>query len=263
MRSRRSSSELSLHSNASLQLSEQRHRILDSASSEDGNHKIQREPSTYECWEARSFPLSQHEIDEMTNDPVVFLKKLPHEIEEASRMFQPIPGLMTQDSASVQKEKLTKLDVSAGKRPRRSSHASNFSRDDDRQSDDSVMSSRSLHRVRSCATDVSAAIPEQNLVGHLYSQRKRHKAVLKDDFYYYSDMNTSGQSGSDSDSDGSSDSKIPKPSVRVGEQWVSRPVSRESTPKRSTSGDDHTGDETSPGHKPPLLLKVKKKFIFK
>ena len=261
VRTRRSSSELSLHSNASSSQPAERQRIPESISSDDGNQKLQREASTYECWDARSFPLTQHEVDEMTNDPVVFLKKLPRDVgAEASRVFEPIPG---PEESSVPKPR-PKPDLSAHKRQRASSHMSTVSRDDERHSDDSVVSSRSLHRVRSNASDVSTAVPEQYPGAHLYSQRKRHKATMKDDFYYYSDMNTSEESVSESDSDqsSSSDSKSLK-SSRPREKWVSRPVSRESTPRRSTSGDDHTGDETSPGNKPPLLLKVKKKFVFK
>jgi len=263
VRTRRSSSELSVHSNVSTQPAE-RQRIPESFSSDDGNHKVHREASTHESWDARSFPLTQHEVDEMTNDPIVYLKKLPREVSvEASQMFQPIPG---HEDNSAPKPR-PKHDLSLNKRQRTSSHTSSVSRDDEHHSDDSVISSRSLHRVRSNASDVSTAASEQYPAGHLYSQRKRHRVTLKDDFYYYSDINTSDENKSenDSDSSSSSDGRSPKStsSKRAEEQWVSRAVSRESTPKRSISGDDNTGDETSPGHKPPLLLKVKKKFIFK
>ena len=257
VRSRRSSSEVSIHSNVSS-LPTERHRGLDSVSSDDGIQKIHRENSIFECWERRSFPLDQYQLDEMKNDPVVFLKKLPKEAESGP-VFQPITGSSSGlESHVTPKQKLSKLELVAPKRRRNHSHTSSMSRDEERHSDDSVMSSRSLHRVRSGASDGTA--PES--VAPTYSQRKRHKATLKEDFYYYSGLESSSESDTDDDSVTSGDSKLSKSASRTGEEWVSRPVSGDSTPKRSPSGDEQTRDDDME-HKPPLLLKVKKKFLFK
>ena len=248
VRSRRSSSEHSVHSNASTQPLE-RSRLHDSLSSSDGIHRMNWDTSTSECWERRVFPLAQQELDEMKKDPVVFLKKLPKEVESGG-IFHPISG----HSGGHESPLVAKQRHTASKRSRNNSHASVASRDDERHSDDSVSSLRSLHRVRSFASD--RAVPSPPPPPAVYSQRKRHKpTTLKEDFYYYSEIESSSEGGSDTDSD----ENIPTSSGRPESRWESRRVSSSSTPRLSPSGDD----ERQGSPKPPLLLKVKKKFLFR
>lgn len=252
VRSRRSSSEQSLHNNISSQLAPDRFRGHEATSPDDAQPRhVQRENSNAELWEPRTFPLTDMVWDEMTKDPVVCIKKLPKELE-SSQVFQPIT---TQSDVGVShvaaKQKTSsKSDFIAPKRSRSNSHVS---RDEDRFSDDSISSSRSLHRVRSGASDsVSNTRASSPATSTLPSQRKRHKPSHKDDYFYYPNLELSSTSDSETDDTRTTtDAQLLKLSSQS--QWVSR----ESTPRRNTSGDD----ETSPGQKPPLLLKVKKKFL--
>ena len=254
MRSRRSSSEQSLHSNASCQPTSDRSKAHDSAPIDDALlRNVHRENSSWEAWEPRTFPLSQQDVDEMARDPVVFIKKLPKELE-TNQVFQPIAAQgEVGDTHSVPKSKtLSRSDSVAQKRSRNNSHVS---RDDERFSDDSISSSRSLHRFRPGANDTVNHTPVSSPAASSMPQRKRHRPSHKDDYYYYPNLELSSTSDSDSDSVRvTAGEKSAKSNVKS--EWVSRG----STPKRNTSGDD---DGSSPGQKPPLLLKVKKKFLYR
>ncbi|XP_076825591.1 uncharacterized protein LOC143471117 isoform X2 [Clavelina lepadiformis] len=269
VRSRRSSSDPSVLSTAA-----DRHRVFDSVSSDDGSLFL-RENSNYDSWDLRTFPLNDADYTELIKEPVIRDAK-PTKLSdsEADIKFRPILHKpLGPDTNTAPKHKTTTpFEPSSTKRRRLDSQRSTLSRDDERLSDDSNASSIFTSvRVRQSKSESSnrAPSPVASSAASTTSQPRRRKPPVKDqDFLFYSELDPESDSNPEEDSDaGSMASEDNKPLASLSRKasdtsaggWISKAISRESTPRRSGTSDDEVVGEGSPTQKAPLVLKLTKR----
>nr|CAB3257868.1 KAT8 regulatory NSL complex subunit 1-like [Phallusia mammillata] len=196
------------------------------SSADEGASSSRQSGEWHPIWEPRNFPLNDVDYEELMKKPVVPDVQPPrpqHDGESPETRFRPISHHSSVDTNTAPRHRGSSKHESGStrKRPRTSSL---LSRDEERYSDESVSSSHSyrrqahpqtrkdeLHIAGSNPTPVAAALP------------KRHKPNLKDDFYFYSDLDsdigseTESVASDDEDAVLISDGEMPS-------QWTGCPV---------------------------------------
>uniref|UniRef100_H2YRK9 PEHE domain-containing protein n=1 Tax=Ciona savignyi TaxID=51511 RepID=H2YRK9_CIOSA len=235
VRSRRSSSDHNIHRASVLvtPVPDVKLPLRESLSSEDG-----RPPRAYpvvESWKERKFPLNDEDFEDLMKTPVV------ENAPSFSNRFRPIARSGTDTNTAFKYKTPKSGDVVPAKRRRTDSTLSSMSRDDDRHSDGSNTSSYSA-RPAASRKEISP------------SQPRRHKPMVKPDFYVYSDIESDSAETTDSAEEEpliSGDDRPGSNYRHASTHWFAKPMDTPSSPP--------TPRTPTVEQKGPLLLKIKKK----